>query len=219
MKATSPSSPLVNMTDGLYPEIRNYRYPKTGQPNPSASVLVTRVDQEQDPIPVPVPGEPDENYIALLEWSTLIPGAAAPHLLIGQLNRRQNQLNFFNMPEPGSVLYPILNDYDDAWIDLEYRFPWLDDGRFLWLSEQSGWRRAYISTTAGKSEPITPDGMDVIEMLEVIPSADENTQPVLYFIAAPNEPTRRFLFSVNVDGSGFRRVTPENSDYHRQQQL
>ena len=211
-----PLYPLVNLTDGLYPEVRHYHYPKTGQTNPICQVWVAQilsVDAVRPPKQVPIPGDARDHYVPAIDWSPIIEGATYPHLLISQLNREQNTLSFFNRPEPGAVLYPVLEDTDDAWIDLDYRYEWLKDGRFLWFSDRSGWKRVYVSTTAGQNAPVTPDGMDVIDMVEVIPAGQGAKSPLLYFTAAPDEPTRRYLYSIRIDGSDMKRVTPEGDTY------
>ncbi len=209
-----PTYPLVNMTDGLYPEVRSYHYPKTGQPNPICQVWLASANGVTPPAQLPVPGDARDHYIPSIDWSPPIEGATSPHLIISQLNREQNTLKFFNLPEPGALLYPVLEDVDDAWIDLDYAYEWLKDGRFLWFSDRSGWKRVYVATTAGLDlTAVTPDGMDVIEMVKVIPAAEGEASPLLYFSAAPDEPTCSYLYSIRIDGSDFKRVTPEGDTY------
>lgn len=211
-----PTYPLVNLTDGLYPTVRHYHYPKTGQTNPECSVWVADFTSEEFSVTqVPVPGDSRNHYIPALDWSPLIEGATAPHLMISQLNREQNQLHIYNMPEPGSAVYPVIEDRDEAWIDLDYAYEWLDDGRFLWFSDRSGWKRVYVSTTAGlELKAVTPEGMDVIDMVELIPAADGESSPLLYFYAAPDDPAHRYLYSIRVDGTELKRVTPEGDTYN-----
>ncbi|MDA0812150.1 MAG: DPP IV N-terminal domain-containing protein, partial [Verrucomicrobia bacterium] len=210
-----PTYPLVNMTDGLYPEVRYYHYPKTGQTNPICQVWLASANGVTPPAQLPVPGDARDHYIPAIDWSPPIEGATSPHLIISQLNREQNTLKFFNLPEPGALLYPVLEDVDDAWIDLDYAYEWLEDGRFLWFSDRSGWKRVYAATTAGLDlTAVTPDGMDVIEMVKVIPAAEGEASPLLYFSAAPDEPTRSYLYSIRIDGSDLKRVTPEGDTYN-----
>ncbi|MGK0189122.1 MAG: dipeptidyl-peptidase-4 [Verrucomicrobiales bacterium] len=211
-----PLYPLVNLTDGLSPKVRYYHYPKTGQTNPICQVWLTQFNWLDVPssTEIPVPGDQRNNYIPGLDWSPMIVGAPAPHLIISQLNREQNVLRFFNVPEPGAAVYPVMEDVDDAWIDLDYPYLWLEDGRFLWFSDRTGWKRVYVATTAGlELQPVTPDGMDAIEMVAVIPAAEGESSPLLYFYAAPDEPTRRYLYSIRVDGSDMKRVTPQGDAF------
>jgi dipeptidyl-peptidase-4 len=93
----------------------------------------------------------------------------------------------------------VLEERDEAWVDVEEDFHWLDAGRrFLWLSERDGWRRAYASPRSGGApEPITPAGVDVIQILTV----DDHGGHV-YYVASPGEPTRRSLFRARLDGKG-----------------
>jgi dipeptidyl-peptidase-4 len=202
--------PLVRYTDGLYPEIQKVRYPKTGHTNSKCEVFIVHPGGSQKPWRAPIPGDSYENYIAGVDWSPLIEGASAPHLVISQLNREQNTLNYFSIPEPNAIAYPVHTDSDEAWIDFDYAKIWLEDGRFLWLSDRSGWSRVYVSTTAGVTTPVTPENMDVISMVEVVEGGEK---PALYFTASPDNPTQSYLYQVNIDGSDPRRVTPSDKTY------
>lgn len=211
-----PTYPLVNLTDGLYPQVTYYHYPKTGQTNPRCEVWLASAvagDPQASALQLPIPGDARDHYIPAVDWSPKIEGAAAPHLIISQLNRQQNVLRFYNMPEPGAVLYPVLDDTDAAWIDLDYNYLWLEDGRFLWFSDRSGWKRVFVSTTAGEHSAVTPDGMDVIAMLDVVSAGGDGAMPELFFTASPDEPTRQYLYRVRLDGSGLQRVTPQGDTY------
>ena len=68
----------------------------------------------------------------------------------------------------------------DQWI-------WLSDGKMIVLSEQEGWRRAYLFGSDGvKTRALTPEGIDVTALY----AADEKAQ-ILYYQAAPTPATRQ----------------------------
>ena len=64
---------------------------------------------------------------------------------------------------------------------------WLSDGRMIVVSEQEGWRRAYLYGNDGiRIRTLTPEGMDVTAVYGV----NEKTQ-TLYYQAAPTPSTRQ----------------------------
>lgn len=196
-----PDYYLINNTDSLYPKIITIQYPVAGQTNSAGRVGVvnaaggiTRWLQ--------VPGDPRNNYIARMNWA----GNSAEIILL-QLNRRQNALNVSLGNASTGQVRTILNEKDDAWVDVDVDdIPWLSDGRrFLWLSERDGWRHVYLATRAG-GDPvlITRGSFDVMS----IEGVDEKTG-WLYYIASPDNATQRYLYRTKLSGNGeTERVSP-----------
>ena len=212
-----PDFPLVNTTAGLYPNIKTFKYPKVGERNAAADVGVVFAAGGGTRW-LDVPGDPRENYLAYLEWHKPSGG-----LVVQQLNRLQQIERVFfatgdtlkegagDPPvlandEPAAMRY-VLTEHDDAWVDHQEKIHWIDKGQaFLWLSERDGWRHVYRAPLDGKAETlITPGDYDVIKI-----EAVDHNEGLLYFQAAPDEPTRRSLFRVKLDGTGLERVTPQN---------
>ena len=212
-----PDFPLVNNTAGLYPNIKTFKYPKVGERNAAAYVGVVFAAGGGTRW-LDVPGDPRENYLAYLEWHKPSGG-----LVVQQLNRLQQIERVFfatgdtlkegagDPPvlandEPAAMRY-VLTEHDDAWVDHQEKIHWIDKGQaFLWLSERDGWRHVYRAPLDGKAETlITPGDYDVIKI-----EAVDHNEGLLYFQAAPDEPTRRSLFRVKLDGTGLERVTPQN---------
>ena len=226
-----PEFPLVNNTDSLYPRITNVKYPKVGEKNAACRVCVVSTDGAETRS-INVPGDPRDNYIAYLEW--VGPSGA---LVLQQFNRHQNTVRVMmasippvqknDMPVPPMMAvesiepYTILEDHDDAWIDLQEELPWVHDGReFLWLSERDGWRHLYRASRGAKGRPaqslklITPGDFDVIAIAGVDAASDS-----VYFTASPKNPTQRYLYRVKLDGTGLARVTPPGSSGTHDYQL
>jgi dipeptidyl-peptidase-4 len=99
----------------------------------------------------------------------------------------------------------VLTEQDKAWVDLQDKVHWVRGGKeFLWQSERDGWRHVYRADRTGKKvELITPGEFDVIELVAV----DQESSRI-YFIASPENPTQRYLYTVQLDGAGLRRVSP-----------
>jgi dipeptidyl-peptidase-4 len=136
---------------------------------------------------------------------------------IGQLSRRQNLATIYvaGFGSSGSVT-PVYKDEDEAWVDLPESegaarpgesFLWIRERKaFLWLSEHDGWRRAWAVPFDGSTSPapVTPAGMDVIE----IGGADPESRR-LYYIASPDNATERYLYRSPIDHAGPpERISP-----------
>ena len=68
-----PEFTLVNNTDGLYPKLTTFAYPKVGQQNSACRVGVVPATGGETRW-LDVPGDPRDHYIARLAWT---PGLAA----------------------------------------------------------------------------------------------------------------------------------------------
>jgi dipeptidyl-peptidase-4 len=191
--------PLVNNTDSLYPKVTWFAYPKVGQRNPMCRVGVIDVDVQTTQW-INVPGDSREHYIPRMQWI-----GDTRELLIQQLNRLQNTNRLFVASAEGETVRPLLEEKDDAWVDLHDEIFWNQDHTaFTWISDQDGWRHAYlISLEDGKSTLLTPGEFDVIELLKF----DASTQRI-YFVASPDNPTERYLWQAKTDGTDLKRVTP-----------
>jgi dipeptidyl-peptidase-4 len=196
-----PDFYLINNTDSLYPRIITIQYPVAGQTNSagrvgvvSAAGGITRWLQ--------VPGDPRNNYIARMNWA-----GNSNEIILLQLNRRQNSLNVIIGSARNGQVRTILNEKDDAWVDIDVEdIPWLGDGqRFLWSSDRDGWRHVYVATRTG-ADPvlITKGAFDVIS----VEGVDEKTG-WLYYIASPENATQRYLYRTKLSGNGeTERVSP-----------
>lgn len=195
-----PRFVLINYTESLYPRITSYAYPKAGETNSACRVGV-----------VPTTGgrtqwfrpnaDPRNHYIPRMEWSK-----DGRHVVFQQLNRLQNTNTVLQGDIATGRVKRLLVETDDAWVDAVEDWIWVDSGRrFLWLSERNGWRQIYaISPNTGQTTLLTPGRYDVIQIVGV----DEKHRRV-YFIASPENPTQRYLYSAPLDGSGLvERTSP-----------
>ena len=195
-----PEYSLVNYTDGLYPVIFKYPYPKAGQTN--SAVRVGIVAASGGPTTwVKAPGDPHNIYIPRMEWS------AAGELALEHLNRLQNTLTLLLADAATGDVRTIFRDTDATWVEVNDRLRWVENGkRLLWTSERDGWRHAYAVARDGGMRLVTKESGDLISI-----SAVDDAGGWLYYIASPEEPTRRYLYRTRLDGTGkAERLTPAN---------
>jgi dipeptidyl-peptidase-4 len=194
-----PEYALVNYTDSLYPVIFKYPYPKPGQQNASARVGV--VSAKGGPTRwVKAPGDPRNTYIPRMEW------CGPNELILEHLNRLQNTNDVLLANAETGDVRRMFRDEDKAWTEVNNNLRWIGN-RLLWTSERDGWRHAYTVGRDGDMRLITNFAADAISIAAV-----DTAGGWLYFIASPDEPTRRYLYRSRLDGSGKpERVTPPNS--------
>lgn len=191
---------LINNTDSLYPHITQIRYPKVGEKNSACRVGVVEIATGKTTWPN-VPGDPRNHYIARMEWA-----GNSEELVIQQLNRLQNTNRVMLVPRAeNSEITTVLTERDKAWVNVHDEMIWFQDGKyFTWISERDGWRHIYLVSRTGDSIQLaTPGAYDVARLLKV-----DEVKEQLFFIASPENPTQRYLYRVNFDGTNLQRVSP-----------
>lgn len=183
---------LINNTDSLYSYTIPIQYPKAGTTNSAVQVGVVPATGGQT-VWMQFDHDPRNNYIARMEWA-----ASSDEIVMQHLNRLQNTLTLILGDARTGEVRTILAETDDAWVDASDDLFWLDDGsRFTWVSERDGWRRLYVVNRDGSGmQPVTPPDADMMSLVEL--DADGGWA---YYIASPDEPTRRYLFRAPLDGS------------------
>lgn len=199
---------LINNTDSLYPELSQFPYPKVGETNSSARLGVISVEGGTTQW-LDLEGDPRQHYPVFMEWAE-----NSDELVVQQLNRRQNVNQLLMANAQTGAIQTILTETDEAWLDPVTDFQWFDEGRsFLWVSDKNGWRQIFLVSRDGRNETLlTPGSYDAITILHA--DADDGH---VYFIASPDDPQRRYLYRVPLDGSGsLERITPaDQSGDHR----
>ena len=194
---------MVDNVSGLYPKTTIFGYPKVGQRNSACRVGVRFLDAE-DTVWVKASEDPRNHYIARMDWSERSGG-----LIIQQLNRAQDTNTVMRVNALDGTVRVILTEKDDAWVDAHREMHWVgQENHFTWISDRDGWRNVYMVSPEGKkTKLVSPGNFDVIRLLRTDHSNDR-----LYFIASPDNPAQRYLYSVKTDGSDFKRVTPEKEN-------
>jgi dipeptidyl-peptidase 4 len=207
---------LINDTAALYPTITTFPYPKAGETNSAARVGVVNLSGATTRW-FDVPGDPRNNYLPRMEWAN-----SADELIIQQLNRLQNTNTVMMGDARTGKVRTLMIEKDEAWVDVAWGdidwdktglgrgdVEWIDGGtKFLWASERDGWRHIYSVSRDGKEvKCITPGDFDVTSVEKV-----DHSNYWLYYEAAPENATRRYLFRERLNGVGKpERLTPANT--------
>ena len=185
-------------SDTQYPTQEHLRYPKAGCANAKASVCVydigTKGIQKMQ-----VNSKNEDFYFPRLRWYN------NDRLFVVRVNRDQTKMEVLDCNAKSTVAYPwyreeskkYFMDYSlfDEWI-------WLSDGRMIVLSEQCGWRQAFLYGNDGiRIRELTPDGIDVTALYAV----NEKTQSLYY--QAATTPATRDIYGVSFKKGAAIRIT------------
>ena len=184
-----PSFSWEVYSDTQYPKIESLRYPKAGCKNAKASVCVYDV-ATKGILTMQVNPKNEDVYFPRLQWYD------ANTLFVVRMNRDQTKMEVLSCNAKSTVVSPWYREESKQYfVDYELfdQWQWLSDGRMIVVSEQDGWRRAYLYGKDGSQlRALTPDGIDVTAVYGV----NEKTQ-TLYYQAAPTPSTRQ-IYAVNI---------------------
>jgi len=152
------------------------RYPAAGTPNAAVSLLVVGLGGGTVPVSWDTEACP---YLATADWD-----AAGPLIVVQ--SRDQRRLRLLAVDPATGATSLIREDSDPHWVDIVPGVPArTSDGRIVWTTTAGGTRRLIVAApnalTDGSAEPVTPEGLNLREVLSV----DGDT--VLF--SASDEPT------------------------------
>ncbi len=181
-------------------------YPKAGAPNPVAELWIydlgknrsTRVDVRSGK---EFSDEVVGHYVYGVSWSP-----DGRELLFRRTNRLQNVMEFVAAdPKNGKCRTIVREEWPDSWTNNSPEIRWLvDNQRFVWASERSGWRNYYLYSLAGKLlATLTRHECEVagIERL------DETAGLLWYRARSGDNPLKVQLHRVGLDGKHEERLT------------
>jgi dipeptidyl-peptidase-4 len=192
---------LINNVDSLYPTITAIPYPKVGEENSAARVGVISLDSGET-VWAKLPGIARDMYVPRMDWAN-----NSEEIIVQHLNRKQDTNHVYYANAETGELTSVLVEEEQEFIESVFDVEWFEaSDAFIWMSERNGWRHIFKVSRKGDSiVDLTPGEFDVI----TLSSVDEDTG-WFYFIASPDNVTRRYLYRSRIDGSGqMERVTPD----------
>jgi dipeptidyl-peptidase-4 len=202
--------PTYPITDWMptHPSVENEKYPKVGDPNPVVKLGV--VDADKGKVRWISLTSDEEAYIPRFGW--VRDGVIWAEVL----NRTEDKLDlYFVDAKSGKSRIVLTETTPGAWIDfehLEVRFL-KSNGQFLWPSWRDGNMHLYLYSF-DKQNPMSADAKLERQLtkgdFEVlgIEGVDEAAGTV-FFTANKDDPRQAHIFSVQLDGTGFKALTTE----------
>ena len=182
-----PTFAWQNYLGTQYPTADTLRYPKAGFSNARASVCVYDV-ATKGILTMQVNNENADVYFPRLKWYN------DNTLFVLRVNRDQTLMEVWECNAKSTVAHPWYREESKKYF-MDYslfdQWLWLSDGRVIVLSEQCGWRQAFLYGNDGfRIRALTPEGIDVTALYAL----DENTL-TLFYQAAPTPATRQIYAS------------------------
>ncbi len=183
--------------------LEQMRYPKAGETNPTVNLFI--VDIESGEIEqVPTNSDPD-TYIVRPIWRN-----DGTELTFRRLNRKQDHLELLAYNLKTKQVRTILEEREDAYINLHDNFIQLDDNKtFIWTSETSGFNHIYHYDFSGKLINQITEGEFPVGNIEAV---DQDNKKI-YFTAYQNMGLDSYFYSVNMNGKNMKKLSGGEGRY------
>jgi dipeptidyl-peptidase-4 len=185
----------------LYPENRQWKYPKAGDDNSVISVHI--FDLKTNKTLKADIGTETDIYIPRIKWTT-----DANQLIILRLNRLQNHLEILFADAATGKTKVIYNEKNKYYIETDMfdNITFLEDGEnFIYTSEKDGYNHIYYRSIDGKTEvQVTNGKWEVMDF-----SGYDEKAKLFYYTAAEASPLVRDLYVTDLKGKKKKKLSTE----------
>lgn len=178
----------------LYPQQHVFKYPKAGENNALVSLMMYDVASESS-VTVDL-GNP--YYIPRIKWMH-----HPDYLSVQTLNRHQNVLKLQAVHAGDNSVSLLLEEKDEAYVDITDDLTFLSDDRFIWTSERDGYKHIYLYNAKGKLiQQITKGNWEVTQYYGYDQKKDK-----IYYQSVENSSINREVFSISSSGKNKKRLS------------
>src|SRR5690606_20567304 len=179
----------------LYPTQHVFKYPKAGEKNSKVSLHIFNLNNSK----IQTVDLGDAYYIPRIDWTE-----DQDVLSVQVINRHQNDLKLFFHNVNGQTEM-VLNEKDDAYVDITDNLTFLADNSFIWTSEKDGYNHIYHYDKKGKlKNQITKGLWEVTNYY----GYDKKTNKVFYQ-SVENGNINRDVYSIKLNGKGKQHLSNE----------
>ncbi len=187
---------------GKYNVVRPLKYPNTAEKHAVNQIGVYDLDSgETTWMDI---GDDVDDYIPRIDWTR-----SSETLSIQRLTRDHERLDLLLADVETGDTAVVVTDTDPAWIDIttDLRF-FENDDRFVWTSEKSGYRHAYLYDYSGRERQLTDGDWEIHSLIGL-----NETNGWLYFYAKKDSFIDQHVYRVRLDGTGLERLSDEAGWY------
>ncbi len=189
-----PEFTMTVFGKNLYPKINTFKYPKAGEKNAKVSLHLYNLNNQQN-LTVNL-AKDAQYYLPRIKWTN------QDVLSVITLNRHQNNLNLIFVDAKTLQHKIVLNETDNAYIDITDNLTFLKDNSFIWTSEQDGWNHIYHYSANGKLiNQVTKGKWEVTAYY----GYDAKTNRIFYQ-STQDGSINRSVYSINLDGSNPKKL-------------
>jgi dipeptidyl-peptidase-4 len=191
-----PIHHLVDLME-THSKVTRQRYPKPGDPAPTPTLHVIRLDDDSNATePKRVTFSDPLPYVPRFGFSP------DGDLWYQVLDRAQKRLRLMRVDLDTDSTSILLDERDPFWITPVDGLRFLTDGSFLWLSRRGGFEHLYRIIPDGRAVDLSPGEWDITELVGV--DADER---FAWYQAARPRVVERHLFRVDVTSGATTALT------------
>ena len=193
-----PSFPIVDQIP--YEQgVEELQYPKAGDPNPTATLGIVRVTGGATSWIDLTKYPAEDRLVVAVAW---MPDSKSVTYQVQ--NRIQTWLDL-NVGSIDGATRTVFRETSKAWVapNNPEGPRWLEDGGFLWLSEQTGWEHLFRYKADGTLVKQITDGKWEIRTLHGV----DGSQGWIYFSAIEHSPIAEDAYRIRLDGTGLERLT------------
>jgi dipeptidyl-peptidase 4 len=193
-----PTYPIVHQGGAAW-EVENHRYPFAGGPNARVRLGIVPA-AGGDPLWLELFPASQDFYLARVAWER-----NSASLLAEVQSRDQKLLSLVRFDAVSGRATTLLEEHSETWIDLHDDLRPLEDGRFLWSGESSGFRHLELRAGNGSLVRALTSGRWPVDSLEGV----DEKGGFAYFSAAIDSPLHRLLYRVPLQGGAIENVAIE----------
>ena len=173
----------------LYPTQHVFKYPKAGEKNALISLHIFNTESKKsNQVNL---GDKAQYYIPRIQWTN-----NSNALAVTTLNRHQNNLNLLFVDGTTLDSFVVLNEKDDAYVDINDHLTFLKDNSFIWTSEKDGFNHIYHYDATGKlKNQVTKGNWEVTNYY----GFNAKTKRIFYQ-STENGSINRAVYSIKLNG-------------------
>jgi len=181
----------------LYPSMHTFKYPKAGEENAKVSLHMFELKGgKTNTIALG-----DYEYIPRIQWTK-----KSNLLSVTTLNRHQNDLKLYFYDTKKQKAKVVLNEKDNAYVDIQDNLTFLEDNSFIWTSEKDGFNHIYHYEASGKlKNQITKGNWEVTNYYGL-----NKTNNKIYYQSVENGSINRGVYAIDLDGENKKLLTPKD---------
>ncbi|MFY2763810.1 DPP IV N-terminal domain-containing protein [Arenimonas sp. MALMAid1274] len=186
----------------VYPDrtdVVEQRYPAAGEANVLISLHVAKLGGTAPVITDVDLGPERDIYLARVNWR------GPTHLTFQRQSRDQRRLDLVEAELATGRQRLLLTETSQTWVPLHHGLRFLADGRFLWLSERSGYEHLYLHDADGKPVRALTSGEWVVDALLAVDEA----AGMAYVAGTRDSPIEKHVYAVPLAGGEPRRLSAE----------
>ncbi len=178
----------------LYPSQNRFKYPKAGEDNSTVSLhLYTIAEKSTTKISLP-----EAYYIPRIQWKK-----KADELSVQTLNRLQNHLKMYTVNSKNASVSLLLEEKDEAYVDITDNLTFLEDDSFIWTSEKDGYNHIYLHNSNGSlKSQLTKGPWEVTKYYGF-----DAKKKTIFYQSTENGSINRDVYSIRVNGRNKNRLT------------